>query len=76
MKKFRIYTSTTPITSFIISSSISGLYIDLNDIPAIRRFIDGTVLVWPIEAATDMGDLLAEFDTFEELTNNYPELFI
>ena len=76
MKKFRIYTSTKSTSSFIISSDTQGLYIILSDIPTIRNFINGTAASWLISFATGIGDLLAEFDTFDELVNNYPELFI
>ena len=78
MKKFRIYTSTKSTSSFIISSDTQGLYIILSDIPTIRNFINGTAMSWSISFATDIdiGNLLAEFDTFDELVNNYPELFI
>ena len=76
MKKFRIYTSTESTNSFIISSNTQGLYIALSDIPTIRNFINGTAMSWLISFATDIGNLLAEFDTFDELVNNYPEYFI
>lgn len=76
MKTFRIYTSTKSTSSFIISSDTQGLYIALSDTHTIRSFINGTVMTWPISCATDIGDLLAEFDTFDELVDNHPEYFI
>ena len=76
MKKFRIYTSTESTNSFIISSNTQGLYIALSDIPTIRNFINGTAMSWLISFATDIGNILAESDTFDELVNNYPEYFI
>ena len=76
MKKFRIYASTKSTSSFIISSDTRGLYIRLSDIQTIRNFINGTATSWLIIFATGIGDLLAEFDTFDELVNNYPEYFI
>lgn len=76
MKTFRIYTSTESTSSFIISSDTQGLYIVLSDTHTIRSFINGTVRTWPISCATDIGDLLAEFDTFDELVDNHPEYFI
>ena len=76
MKKFRIYTSTEPTNCFIISSNTQGLYIALSDIQTIRNFINGTATSWLISFAADIGNLLAEFDTFDELVNNYPEYFI
>lgn len=76
MNKFRIYISTESTNRFIISSNTQGLYIALSDIPTIRNFINGTAMSWLISFATDIGNLLAEFDTFDELVNNYPEYFI
>lgn len=76
MKTFRIYTSTESTSSFIISSDTQGLYIALSDTHTIRSFINGTAMTWPIIYATDIGDLLAEFDTFDELVDNHPEYFI
>lgn len=76
MKTFRIYTSTESTSSFIISSGTQCLYIVLSDIQAIQNFINGTATSWPIICATDIGNLLAEFDTFDELVDNHPEYFI
>lgn len=76
MKKFRIYTSTKSTSSFIISSDTQCLYVVLSDIQTIRNFINGTATSWLISFATGVGNLLAEFDTFDELVNNYPEYFI
>lgn len=76
MKKFRIYTSTESTSSFIISSDTQGFYIALNDTHTIQSFINDTATFWSIIYATDIGDLLAEFDTFDELVDNHPEYFI
>ena len=76
MKKFKIYISTKVIPNTIISSGAYGLYIDFTNIHTMQQFITGAIRGWPIDRAHNIGDLLTEFDTFEELVNNYPELFI
>ena len=76
MKKFKIYVTSTASSFIIINSNYCGLYVDFTDIDLIQCFINGTTLTWQIDYIHDIGDLLAEFDTLEELTNNYPELFI
>ena len=76
MKKFRIYTSIESTNTFIISSDTQGLYITLNDVQTIQNFINGTAVSWLLCYSTDIGNLLAEFDTFDELVDNYPEYFI
>lgn len=76
MKTFRIHTSTESTNRFIISSDTRGFYIALSDIHTIRSFINDATAFWSINYATDMGDLLAEFDTFDELVDNYPEYFV
>ena len=37
---------------------------------------NNTTWTWRVDHIHDISDLLAEFDTLEELTNNYLELFI